>query len=164
MAMSQLEGDVRVGGNLSCKTFTPPSSCIRNASIEALAGVSATKLEHRHQLTFAQANTAATDETRAVHVVHGTTGTITAFRAGSIAKAVGDATCTVDLLKNGVSALSSVITLDSGNTNRVAEDGTISTPSLAEGDLLEIVIDGTIGTGTLPTGVYASLVVTEDAV
>lgn len=161
MAQSRFEGDVHVAGALSCKTFSPPASSITNTAVKADAGISATKLEHRFQLVAAQANTAAADETRVIHVVYGATGSIVAFKAGSIAKAVGDAITTVDLKVNGSSVLSAVITLDSANTNRVAESGTVSTPALVAGDVLEIVIDGTIGTGTLPTGVFAQVTLTE---
>ena len=164
MTLSRIEGDVYVAGNLASKTLGVPAGSVRDASVAALAGIDATKLQHRHQVTVAQPNTAAADETRAVHRVYGAAGSVVAFHAGSIAKCAGDATVTVDLRKNGVSILSSVITLDSGNTNRVAEAGTISTASLVAGDLLEVVIDATIGTGTLATGVFATVVVTEDAV
>jgi len=161
MAQSRIEGDVYITGSLGSKTFSPPDASITNASVKAAAGISATKLEHRFQRVLAQANTAAADETRVVHVVYGATGAIVAFSAGSIAKAVGDAITTVDLKVNGSSVLSAVITLDSANTNRVAEAGTVTTPALVAGDVLEVVIDGTIGTGTLPTGVFAQVTLTE---
>lgn len=161
MAQSRIEGDVYVVGALSSKTFAPPAGSITDAAIKASAGIDATKLQHRFQKTHSQANTAAVDETRAVHVVYGATGAIVAFSAGAIAKAVGDAVCTADLKVNGTSVLSAPISLDSGDTNRVAVAGVISTPALVAGDLLEVVIDGTIGTGTLPTGVFCQVTLTE---
>lgn len=163
MATSRFEGDFHVAGNLGCKTFTPPLNCIKNASIEADAGIDADKLEHRFTRGWSQPNTTATAETRTIHVVYGATGNVVAFRAGSIAKCVGDSTVTVDLKKNGSSILTSVITLDSGNTNRVVEAATISSASLAVGDWLEIVIAISAGTGTLATGVYAEAIIDEDA-
>lgn len=150
-------GAVTIGGTLAV-----PANSVGDNAIPAGAGISATKLEHRHQITYAQPNTAATSETRAIHVVYGATGTTLAVKAGSIAKAVGDATVTVDVKKNGTTILSGVITLDSGNTNRVAESGTVSVPGLVAGDLLEIVTVATIGTGTLPTGVFVNVVIDED--
>jgi hypothetical protein len=164
VAQSQHEGDMRIKGNLSCTTFTAPNGSIDNAAIEALAGIAANKLEHRYQPTFAQPNTTAAAETHAIHVVYGTTGEVIAFRAGSIAACIGDSTVTVDLKKNGTTMLSSVITLDSGNTARVVEAGTISgAGTLAAGDLLEIVIAVSAGTGTLATGVYVQAIINEDA-
>jgi hypothetical protein len=163
MSLNRFEGDVFVAGNLGCTSITLPASSVEADDIEANAGIEYTKLEHEHRAGYAQANTAAADETRAVAVIRGTTGTLLSFKAGSIAKAVGDATCTVDLKKNGTTVLSGVITLDSGNTNRVSEAGTLSVTTLAADDLLEVVIDGTIGTGTLPTGVYCEVRWAEDA-
>lgn len=162
MAQSKIEGDVRVTGNISCSTLTIPAGAVRNASIEEVAGIEATKLEHKYEPVFAQPNTTATAETRAVHLVHGASGQVLAFKAGCIAKCVGDSTITVDLKKNGSSMLTGVITLDSGDTNRVAVAGTISgAGTLAVGDLLEITVAVTAGTGTLGTGVFASVELTE---
>lgn len=161
---SQIYGDQNFKGNVTLSSVTLPDGCVDDDAVAAGASIAADKLRHQYLPTYAQANTAAVDETRVIHVVHGTTGEVTAFVAGSIAKAVGDATCTVDLKKNGTTVLTAPITLDSGNTNRVAEAGTISgTVTLAVGDVLEVVIDGTIGTGTLPTGVFCSATVVEDA-
>ena len=162
MAQSKIEGDVRVTGNISCSTLTIPAGSVRNASIEEDAEIEATKLEHKYEPVFAQPNTTATAETRAVHLVHGATGEVLAFKAGSIAACIGDSTITVDLKKNGSSILTSVITLDSSNTNRVAEAGTISgSGAIAVGDLLEVVVAVSAGTGTLGTGVFASVELTE---
>ncbi len=162
---TRIEGDVHITDNLSCKTFTPPLNSIKNASIEAAAGIAASKQEHRYVRGWSQPNTTATAETRTVHVVYGATGDIVAFRAGSIAKCTGDSTVTVDLKKNGSSILTAVITLDSGNTNRIVEAGTISGDgTLAAGDWLEITIAISAGSGTLATGVYAELILNEDAI
>ena len=163
MAQSRFEGDAYFAGNLGAKTFSPPAGSITNAAVAALAGIDSTKLEHQHRVGWSQANVTAAAETRVVYVCYGTAGTILDFRAGSIAKAVGDSTVTVDLRKNGTTVLSSVITLDSGNTNRVVEAGTISSGTLVAGDLLEVVIAVSAGTGTLATGVYAQAVINEDA-
>jgi hypothetical protein len=164
MSLSRFEGDVFVAGTLSAVSLILPDDSVDDDAVEALAGIAYSKLEHEHRAGHGQANTAAADETRAIAVIRGTTGTMLSFKAGSIAKAVGDATCTVDLKKNGTTMLSAPITLDSSNTNRVSEAGTLSVTTLAAGDLLEVVIDGTIGTGTLPTGVYCEARWAEDAV
>lgn len=163
MAQSRHEGDLYVAGALSAASLAVPAGAVGNAAIAPAAAIAATKLQHRNRPVYAQPNTAAADETRVIYHVRGATATIVAFAAGSIAKAVGDATCTVDLKKNGTTVLSAPITLDSANTNRVVEAGTLSVTSLVAGDVLEVVIDGTIGTGTLPTGVFCSLTVDESA-
>lgn len=159
----RVDGSMQVTGRLTAQFLDVPAETITNAMVSSSAGIEAEKLEHQHQVTYGQPNTASADETRVLHVVRGAIGEALAFVAGSIAKAVGDAVCTLDLKKNGSSILSSVITLDSANTNRVAEAGTILSSSLVAGDVLEVVIDGTIGTGTLPTGVFCSLTLREAA-
>jgi hypothetical protein len=151
------QDDVSFGGDVSF-----PSGSIGNTDIEASAGVDASKLEHLHRIIYAQPNTAATSVTQIVYQCLGTTGTTLEVRAGSIAIAVGAATVTVDVKKNGTTILSGVITLDTGNTNRVSESGTISVPSLVDGDVLEIVTVATAGGGTLPTGVWVAINVAED--
>lgn len=162
---NRIEGNVHIDGQLSCKTLNIPSGTVNDDDVAADAAIAASKLGHQFQLTYGQPNTAATTETRVVHVVHGAAGEIRAFEAGSIAVAVGDSTVTLDLQKNGTTVLTGVITLDSGNTARVTEAGTIdpAQDTLADGDVLEIVITATVGTGTLPTGLFASVKLREDA-
>lgn len=150
---SRIDDNLHVAGRLSCTELSIPAATV----------VDSTNLEFRRVITYAQANAAAADETRVIHNVCGTTGTLVAFKAGSIAKAVGDSTCTFDLKKNGTTVLSGVISIDSTNTNYLAESGTITSASVAVGDTLTVVIDATIGTGTLPTGVFCTLVLDEDA-
>lgn len=159
---NRVEGNMTVTGRLSPAYLDIPSNTIVDEDVSASADIAAEKLEHYHQKTYGQANTAAADETRMIHVAMAA-GEVLAFEAGSIAKAVGDATCTVDLKKNGSSILSAVITLDSANMNRVTEAATIASAAYVDGDVFEVVIDGTIGTGTLPTGVFCSAKFQEKA-
>ena len=156
MASMTIQSNTHVNGHLSANTMTIPASAVTKDSILAGTGIEAADMEHVFRPHFSQPNTAATSETRAVHVCRGA-GTILSFEAGSIAKAVGDSTVTVDLKKNGTTVLSAVITLDNANTNRVAEAGTVTVTALADGDVLEVVTVATAGTGTLPTGVFASV-------
>jgi hypothetical protein len=160
---SMIQGDQYFNGNVGMKTLSPPAGCITNAAIEALAGIDATKVDHQHRMVYSQPNTTATSETRMLFVCYGATGTVIAFRAGSIVAALTTATVTLDLKKNGTSILTGVITLDNANTARVVEAATISSASLVTGDVLEVVITATAGGGTLPTGVFCSLTVNEEA-
>lgn len=162
---SRIEGNVHIDGALTARSMNIPSGTIRDEDVAGDADIGAAKQEHQFQLTYGQPNTAATTETRVVHVVQGTAGEIRAFEAGSIAAAVGDSTVTVDLRKNGATVLTAVITLDSGNAARVTEAGTIdpAQDTLADGDVLEVVLTATAGTGTLPTGVFCSVKLREDA-
>lgn len=166
MSLSRIESDVYVNGNLNALTMTIPSSTITNTMISGAADISATKLEHRHQIVYAQESaTSAADESRVVHVCYGATGTLNAFEAGSVVAAEGDDTCTVNLKVNGTSVLNPTtgISLTSSATAYISTSGTISSGSITDGDVVEITIDGTHSSGTLAKGVYASLVITEKA-
>jgi hypothetical protein len=160
---NRIEGDTYVNGNLAAQTVTLPASAVTNASVVALAGISASKLQHQHRQVYSQPNTTATAVTQVIHHVVGATGTVQAFSAGSIAIAVGAATVTVDLKKNGSTMLTGVITLDSANTAYVAEAGTLAGTSVVAGDVLTIVTTATAGGGTIATGLFVSVTINEDA-
>ena len=137
---------------------------VQDADLAGSANLDPTKMRHQYCAVFAQANSAAASDTgRVIHVVKGATGTVVAFRAGSIVAATGNATVTVDLKKNGTTMLSAVITLDSSNTAYVLEEATLSVTAVVAGDVLTLVIVATVGTGALPTGLFAEVVVREDA-
>jgi hypothetical protein len=153
-----IDSDLTVRGTLVPSTLVMPNNSITNSS-QFLAGLNldADKTEQRVYPSHAQPNTAATSETRAIYVAR-RSGTLNEVIAGSIAKAVGDSTVTVDVKKNGTTVLTGVITLDSGNTNRVVESGAIAgAATFVVGDWFEVVITAVAGTGTLPTGVFAQL-------
>ncbi len=158
----RIDGDVYATGRISAPYITYPANQIQNAAVASDAAIAASKLQHQHQPAYAQPNAAAVDETRVLHVI-GAIGTVVGFKAGSIAKAVGNAVCTVDLKKNGTTILSSPITLDSSSANYTPQSATIAAANVVSGDVLTVVVDGTIGTGTLPTGVYCSVTLREDA-
>ena len=159
-----LTGDINLIGAFTSTTLNVPSNTITNAMVNSAAAIAASKLVHQYAKTYAQANAAAADETRVIHsCTMAGGGTILNFEAGSIAAAVGDSTCTVDLKKDGTTCLSAPITLDSGNAAYTPEAGTLTVTTFAQTDVLTIVIDATIGTGTLPTGVYCTCNFTEAA-
>jgi hypothetical protein len=161
---SRQEGDWTFAGIVRFLTsIVLPSSCVANAQVSASAAIATSKMLHLHRIPFHQPNTTATAETRVVYVCVGATGTILNFKAGSIAIAIGAATVTLDLKKNGTTVLSGVITLDSSNVARVVEAGTLSVTALVAGDVLEIVTTATAGGGTIPTGLFAEVTVEEDA-
>lgn len=130
-------------------------------NIAAGAGIDAGALDHQHRIHYGTSGTAAS-ATVPIYECRGSTGRIRQIRAGSIAIAIGAATVTIDLKKNGTTCLSAVITLDTGNTARISEAGTLTVTSLVVGDLLELVIVATAGGGTLPTGMWVDVTVDED--
>jgi len=168
MAQSQINEDLRVGGDLSClgtistQTLSVPAGTIVDADVNALADISHTKLEHQHRIVYGQAGTPST-ETRVIHVCYGATGEVLAVEAGVISAETGANSVTVDVQKDGTSVLSSVITLDSGNAAYTPEAGTLKTDGtedLADGDVLTVVITDSSSDAT---GVYVAVTVREDA-
>ena len=142
-----------------------PSGSVTSNSVLAAANISADKTESRIYTSHAQPNSAATAETRTLFVAR-RAGLIQHIYVGSIAKATGDSTITVDVRKNGTSVLSSTVTLNSSNTARVAVAATIdgTLDGLVAGDWVEVVITISAGTGTLPTGVFVQLEIDQDGI
>lgn len=164
MALTRIESDAHVAGNLSANTMTYPAGSISNVDVASGASIATTKLQHRHSKTYAQESaTNAADESRVLFTTYGATGTIISFKAGAVVAATGNATCSVDLKKNGTSVLSAALSLTSSQTAYAELTATISTASIVAGDNLEVTIDGTVGTGALAKGVYCTLVVDETA-
>ena len=161
MATTIIEGDVLIRGALAPESFTAPPQSVSSDAVKTGANIDADKLESRVYASHAQPNTAATTETRSLFVAR-RPGTVNSVIAGSIAKAVGDSTVTVDVKKNGTTILSAVITLDNANTARVGEAGTVNVSAFVAGDWFEVVITATVGTGTLPTGVFVQMEVDQN--
>lgn len=163
MSQTRIEGDVAVTGTLvAIGGLSVPDGSIDADAIEAAAGIEYTKLEHEHRAAHRQSGTPAS-ATDGIAVIRGATGTLLSVKAGTVVACIGAATITVDVKKNGTTVLSGVITLDSTNTARVAEAGTLSVTTLAAGDLLEVVVVATAGGGTLGTGLFVEVRWAEDA-
>lgn len=160
-----VDGDLRIRGTLIPDTLTVPAGTVVNAGVSASAAIATTKVRHRYLASWQQPNTNATAETRTIHVVR-LPGTITEVVAGSIVAATGDSTVTVDVKKNGTSVLSSAIVLNSSNTARVVEDGTVDSAQddVVADDWIEVVVTVSAGTGTLPTGLFVQVTVEEDGI
>lgn len=164
MPTNKIDGDMYVNGAFSSKTFVPPDGSIDDDAIEAFAEIDATKLDHQHQKGYAQESaTNAASETRLLHVVRGATATVVDFGAGAVVPLTGDDTCTVNLKKNGSSILSAAISLASSDVARALKTGTVSSPNLVQGDVLEVTITPTHNTGALPKGVYCNVTIREKA-
>lgn len=164
MALTKLDSDVYVTGNLSAQTLTVPANAVTNSAIPSAANIDGYKLKHFHRQVYAQESaTTAASESRVVHHCLAS-GTVTDFYVGSVVVNGGAATVAVDLKKNGSSILSSAVTLSSSNTARVAVAGSISSASVVAGDVLEVTITATAGGGTLAKGVFASVNIHEASV
>lgn len=161
MGTSRTDGDLYVSGILSCNDMAVPAGVVVNASVAAAAAIASTKLQHRHNKTYGQTGANA-DATIITHVAKGT-GTLKTFVAGSIGLCTASNSTTIDLKKNGTTCLTAVITLDSGNTARVAEAASVSVSAYVAGDVFEIVVDKTSDSGDA-TGLFACAEFDEAAV
>ena len=160
-----LPNNLHVQGVLSSKTYTPVAGSITDAAIVAAAGIAASKQEHRFSKGYAQESaTACADEIRVVHAVHGATGLIVAFEAGLVVPPDTTDTVAIDLLVNGASVLTAPIALTSATAARTPVVGAIATAALAVGDVVEIKFDVTVVAGTHALGVFANVLLNEDAV
>jgi hypothetical protein len=167
MANSQniLHLDLYIDGAFSARTMSLANGSVTDATVAAGANISPAKLQRRLQRGYAQESaTIAAAESRVIHTVFGTDGTVQQIDIGCVVPAVGDSTATVNVKKNGVSILSAAITLNNANAARVSAHPTISDTALAVGDVLEVTITISAGTGTLPKGVYCQVTLDEKPV
>jgi hypothetical protein len=160
MPLQTIPNDVHVEGRLTAAQMSVPANAIVDASVASDAKIAAAKVCHRIAARRAQVGTAAT-ETVGLHIATAA-GTVHAVRVAVIGAAIGAATVTVDIKKNGTTILTSVVTVNSGTAARTAVTGLLSVTAFAAGDVFEAVIVATAGGGTLPTGLLAELTVSED--
>jgi hypothetical protein len=158
---STIDGDLLVRGTAQFGGLLIPNNSVGDAQFKAADPLTAGKQQHQHAARFAQAGAAAA-ETRAAHHAHAA-GTLYGVSVGSVAKAVGDSTATVDVRKNGTTVLSGTVTLNNANANYVAVPAGVGVAPYAAGDVFTVVVTVSAGTGTLPQGVFASLVLREAA-
>jgi hypothetical protein len=171
VAPTRIEGETQFAGDVVMLAgVTMPSGVITNAHVAAGAAIAATKLQHQFPIHLSTAGgTAVTAVTNIVHIARGA-GTVVSVEAALATVPTGtgtDKTVTIDVQKSTGGAafatlLSSTIVLDSGNTDRVAEAGTLAaTPTYADGDLIQIVVTVSGSTGTQGTGLIVTAFVQE---
>ena len=159
-----LDGDWLFRGLVKFAALVIPNGSVTDAMVAALAGIAATKLQHVHRQEYAQGSASnAAAATQVIHVVLGSTATVVTIKAGAVVPAVGAATATINLYKNGSTILSSSITLNSSQSARQLVSGTIASAGLVAGDVLEVVITATAGGGTLAQGLFVTVDIFEDA-
>lgn len=154
MAQTTLPTDLRVQGNISCTTLTPPAGSITDAAIVAGAGVQYTKVVHYFPVRYETATgTAVTAATRPVHIARAS-GTIVAAKAYCTVAPTSSDSVTVDIQRGNQSTafatiLSSTIVLNSSDANRQVNDGVLSTTSYSADDEFQVVVtvSGTTGQG-----------------
>lgn len=156
---STIAGNLHVNGTVSSRALQVPTGTITNSSIQANAGIDASKLQHLVRKTYGQAGTTTT-HTVAFHVCRAT-GLILELAAGSKTKNLSGATVTVDLQNNGSSILVSPLELNDTHSAYEVVIGTIDSDDTDADDVLELVITATAGGGTLATGLFVTMDATE---
>lgn len=163
---SRLAGDYFIDGQLSSKTLLVPAGSVDDEAVAPGAGVDPTKLGHQHQPAYSQPTaSAAAAEQKVVHLVRGATGVVESFTCGACVANIGAAVVHFDLLKNGATILTATVDLTSAQAayTGTLQPGAYTATSLVAGDVLEVKVTVAAGGGTLAKGVFASLVVREDA-
>ena len=157
----RIEEKIYFADTITFKEVVLPAGAVSDDQVAAGAKIAASKMVHKHRPSYGQAGTAVS-ETRAIHGVFGATGSVVAFKAGSITACTGNATISVDLKKNGTSILASPITLDSTKSARVLYAANIASAALSVGDWLEVVVTANAGTGSLGSGLFWQVEIDED--
>lgn len=150
-------GRVMFGGTVGL-----PANSVGDLQLNPSAPLHVTKTQKRYVVVATQLHgVPAVNERRVIHRSH-TTGLLLAFYAGVVVPGVGDATVTINLLRNGVSMLTAPVVLNSGVAayNSVA-GALIATPTFVAGAVFEWTAAVTPGTGVLPQGVFVSINLSE---
>ena len=167
MQAATFQGDVWVNGQLTASTMIIAAASVGDPQVRAFPGpglaVAASKLQQQRSVRYAQSSTAAAAADRQlIRRVNGISGVVISFYAGAITPAVGADTCTVDLLKNGISILSAPVSITSALAAYGSVLGALAATGLVVGDLLEAKITPNHTSGTLPLGIWAQLLFAED--
>lgn len=158
MSQVTFPNDVFVQGSLSARTFTPPLGSVGNSAIAAAAGIEATKVVHQFPLNYSQpSGSAVAAATLPVHIAKAV-GSVVSIEASLDTPPTTTDTVTIDLHKGNAgsgyaSILSAPIVLDNANVARAPEVGTVSSGTLADGDILRLVVtvSGTSAQGLIVT-------------
>jgi len=163
--------DVHIAGNLSVQTLTIPGGTVDDAAVKAAAGLSASKLQHQHCLTYSQAD--GSDVAAAIvpiYTVRGTSATIVAVEVVCVdAPSGGDKAFSVDLQKadegtpTPATVLTGTIAYSQTQNDCEVEPGTIDSAGLVQGDTLLAVVAVSGSTGTQGQGLVVTVTVREDA-
>lgn len=158
--MSVINDNLTVTGLLQPYQLAAPSGCITDNNMNASSPISANKYQPQFKRMYAQAYGAvAVPERKVIHIAKAG-GNLYTIKAGLVLPNVGASTVTVDLKKNGVSVLTTPITLAVGLAY-VPVNGAISTLPYNSLDVFELVITATAGGGTLGQGLFVDVIFNE---
>ena len=168
--VQRVDGDIHFSGNFRARRmefgddeFTGSHFASFNSGLQSPVW---RKFIQEHRLTYGQEM--ATDVAAAKRMIYECRyyggGTILGVACG-LAGVVpgGDRTAVIEVYKNGTTVLTGAVTLDSSNTIRESEAGTlVTTPTVAEGDVLEVGVTLGGSSGTHPRGLWVTVSVKEN--
>ena len=159
----QIPGDVYVNGTLRANAINMPDNSVGNSTFTVGDPLDATKQVHQYLGKLSQAGTAVT-ETKSVHQAYDVGRIVIAYATVTVA-AIGAATVTFNVKKNGTSILSGAWVLTNTTTPYAQSVGTLITTAKAYGlnDVFEVTATAAAGSGTLPAGLLVTLVFREGA-
>jgi hypothetical protein len=164
-----MPGDLIIQGTIYAPALALSTASITDAMIAAAAAIQYTKVNHKLKKSYQQpTGTAIVAETKDIHIVDGTSGTVLAVKVaitGLIATG-GDRTVDVDVQKStGGGAFATILTgtvhFTNGSTIRAISLGTISSAALVAGDILRIVITVAGAAGNQAQGIVVELILWE---
>jgi hypothetical protein len=168
--LSTHRGDLDIQGNLSASSMSIPAGTVTNSDIASVAGIEATKLEHRYAIQYQQADGSdVATATVPVHIVRGATATIQDVEVVCVdAPEGGDKTFTVDVhYGNASSALATVlsapISYGTANPDLTVVGGTLATSALTAGDTLVVIVTASGSSGNQGQGLIVNIALSEDA-
>lgn len=155
--------DVVVQGRLSVGLLTLPNSSITNEKVAADAGITASKLQHQNVVAVHQAGNVPSVNQSGMLYMGYAQGSILSMRAGALSNFTGNAAVTIDIRKNGVTVLSSNMTIDIGTDAFDYTVGTLSVTAYNPGDVFTFHITVNAGNGTLGNGTFIQMITRENA-
>lgn len=160
--MGRVNDDMHFGGTLSADVVKPSAGCLLDTHISASCNADPVKFRRRVIAALHQSGTMATDAGQLIYTYRpATNGVIKDVRAVSKTVCTVDATCTIDVLKDGVTVLVAAIVLDSGNAAYTPEAGTIDVSAIAQNECLEVTVTAAAGGGVLGTELLVQVEIEE---
>jgi hypothetical protein len=169
---STIDGNLVVAGSLLASTLVPSPGCITDDSVQELANIDASKLEHQHQITtecFDYVTTVAA-LVRDIHIARGAGQAVQLSAWVTTPATGGDRTVTVDLQRSTAggafaTVMSVTVSFSNGSTARTVVDGTVN-PALDDyiaDDLFRLVVSVAGSAGNQAIGLTALAVFREEA-
>ena len=159
-----IPGNMYVRGNFRANNILIPTGSVGNNEFDINSPLAATKQDHQYLVHYRQTGTVASEAAAAVHQAY-TTGTLFRVQMTSIGAAIGAATVTVVVKKNGTTVMSAPWVLTNSTAAYGILVGTLnaSLTSYVLGDVFEVNVTPAVGGGTLPTGLLITLMFREAA-